>query len=231
MKMTGSTASNIEGPASRGHDGHSQRYSDSPASYLLAPFLLLMVVLLGGMRLAASDGSFIFLPPELITLVLAALALLLVFRSGVFSFSSWLDAGHPLSKKAANAGIVTLLFIATAQVFNSLLPEKGLMHWAFVFCLLWAIVVAIFAEMPARRVVVNMAVLFAVAFVAKYVVLSGVASPADKTLIERILDDPAREAAGLVLGKQQFSSATGYIQFVTLVFYFWAIWLLRRKPA
>jgi hypothetical protein len=197
--------------------------------YLFVPILFLLVIFMGGVRLAPSDGSILFMPPELIALVLSALTLMMVFRSGAFSFSAWFDPGYPFSKKAANAGILAALFLATSQVYNSLTPEKGLMHWAFVFCFFWAIVLWMLADMPAGRVIAGLALLFSMAFVAKYVVLAGLASPADKTWIERVWDDPAREAASFVFGKQKFAPATGYLQFFNLAVYFWALWLLPRK--
>lgn len=198
-------------------------------AYLFVPLLFLLVIFIGGVRLAPSDGSILFLPPEIIALVLSALTLMMAFRSGAFTFSAWFDPEYPYSKKAANAGILVVLFLATSQVYNSLTPEKGLMHWAFVFCFFWAIVSWMLADMPAGRVIAGLALLFSMAFVAKYVVLAGLASPADKTWIERVWDDPAREAASLVFGKQQFAPATGYIQFLNLALYFWALWLLPRK--
>src|SRR5688572_28050409 len=52
-------------------------------SFVLLPMLFLTVTLLGGLRVNAADGAFVFVPPPLITLVLAVLLLLLFVRGGL----------------------------------------------------------------------------------------------------------------------------------------------------
>lgn len=51
-------------------------------TYWVLPLIFLTVVLLGGLRVSSDDGAFIFLPPPLITLVLAVLLMLLFVRGG-----------------------------------------------------------------------------------------------------------------------------------------------------
>jgi hypothetical protein len=197
--------------------------------YFIPPIIFLAVTMLGGMRLAPKDNSFIFLVPELITLVLASLTMLLVFRSKLLSFSGWFESEAYLSKKIANGAILLSLFTATCQIYNSLLPEKGILHWIFVFCFFWAIATGLLAELPARRVITSLATLFAVAFVTKYVFLAGLASPAETTWLQRIWEDPGREAISMIFGRPEFSPATGYLQFFALGSYFWGLWLLPQR--
>ena len=49
-------------------------------SYVVLPFIFLTVTLLGGLRVSGDNHVFIFLPPSLITLMLALLLLLLFVR-------------------------------------------------------------------------------------------------------------------------------------------------------
>src|SRR5215207_1515678 len=93
--------------------------------YTLIPFLLLTVALLGGLRLAGTDSSFIFLKPALLCLILASIMLALFFRSGLLRLNGWLSEDFPLLKNAANIAVLLALFAATTQIFNSLLPEQG----------------------------------------------------------------------------------------------------------
>jgi hypothetical protein len=196
---------------------------------IVPPILFLAVTMLGGMRLAPKDNSFIFLAPELIALVLSSLTMILIFRSELLSFSGWFRHDDAASKKLANGAILLSLFTATCQVFNSLLPEKGMLHWIFVFCFFWAIVTGLLSDLPARRVVISLATLFAIAFVVKYIFLAGLASPADTTWLQRVWEDPGREAIAMIFGKPEFSPATGFLQFFALAIYFWGLWLLPQR--
>src|SRR5687768_9658501 len=51
--------------------------NEALVSFVLLPMLFLTVTLLGGLRVNAADRAFVFVPPPLITLVLAVLLLLL----------------------------------------------------------------------------------------------------------------------------------------------------------
>jgi hypothetical protein len=202
---------------------------DNRTNYILLPLIFLAVTLFGGMRLATADNSFVFLKPELITLVLAAFTLLLMFRSEMISFAGWLPDANTAPQKAANAAILLTLFAATAQVYNSLLPEKGMLHWIFVFCFFWAIATNLLAEMPAQRIIVSLGTLFAIAFVTKYIFLASLAAPAEMSWLQRVMENPGREALALVIGKPEYSSATGYIQFLTMSLYLAGLYLLPRR--
>lgn len=198
-------------------------------AYIVIPLFFMTVTLLGGIRLAPADRSFIFLPPDLIALVLAANTLVLVFRAEVLSFSGWFRDADPMLKKAANAAVLLTLFAATTQIYNSLLPEKGLLHWSFVFCFFWAIATNLWAEMPARKIIASFGTLFGIAFIAKYIVLASLASPAEMSWLQRIWENPGREAIALVIGKPEFSPSTGYIHFVAIAFYLAGLYLLPKK--
>src|SRR5918912_1226645 len=50
-------------------------------SFVQLPLLFLTAALLGGLRVSAEEHAFVFVPPPLVTLILAAL-LMLLFRRG-----------------------------------------------------------------------------------------------------------------------------------------------------
>jgi len=94
--------------------------------YAVLPIIFLLVTLFGGMRFAAADHSFLFLPPPLICLIFGAVTIFLIFRARLIEFESWFDEQHPLLQNAANAGVIVVMFAASVQVYNLLLPERGL---------------------------------------------------------------------------------------------------------
>ena len=51
--------------------------------YLVLPIIFLTVTLFGGLRVNGEDRALVFLPPALITLVLAVLLMLLLVRGGL----------------------------------------------------------------------------------------------------------------------------------------------------
>ncbi len=68
------------------------------------------------------------------------------------------------------------LFFASAQAFNSVLPERGLLHWLFSFFFLWTLWNNLFSWFDARRLLHSLAVLFGTAFVLKHLLLAGLYS-------------------------------------------------------
>ena len=58
--------------------------------YIVLPTLLLTVALLGGLRIDADTRQLVFLPPPLVTLLLAALLASLFVRAGTIELGRWL---------------------------------------------------------------------------------------------------------------------------------------------
>ncbi|HKO99056.1 MAG TPA: hypothetical protein VJU86_18800 [Pyrinomonadaceae bacterium] len=193
-------------------------------NYLALPFIFLTVTLLGGLRVA-QDGALVFLPPELITLVLAVLLMLLFVRGGLFQLPTLLSSENAPLVNAANAWNLLILFFASAQVFNSVLPERGLLHWLFAFFFLWTLWNNQFSSFDARRLLRSLVVLFGTAFVLKHMLLASLYAP-EGSWLKRI-------TAALVQGVSQgtfeaptFAPATGYISFFTIGLYIIGLILL-----
>ncbi len=196
--------------------------------YVAVPILFLVVTLLGGLRIDAADGSFIFLKPALICMVFAAALAVLYIRSGTISIEGWVNDRLSLLQNIAHVLVLLTLFTASTQLFNSLLPEAGLPLWVVGFCIAWTLGNNLFVEFDDRRLFRSLGGMFALAFIAKYLILANLTSTGDQTWLQRIWQNPAKEAFTWLLDLPRFASATGYIQFFTLVFYLIGLYLTPR---
>jgi len=197
--------------------------------YLLLPTIFLTVALLGGLRVSAGTRAFVFIAPPLVTLLLAALLMLLFVRGRAIELRRWLSSEHPPLANASHALTLVTLFFASAQSFNSVLPESGLLRWMFSFFFLWTLWNNQFSSFDARRLLRSLAALFGTAFVLKHMLLAGLYAPEGgwlKRLAGALLE-------GITLGAidaQNFAPATGYISFFTLALYVTGLVLLPAAP-
>ncbi|HUF03781.1 MAG TPA: hypothetical protein VMM38_06355 [Aridibacter sp.] len=194
--------------------------------YVLLPAIFLTVALLGGLRIASVTGEFIFHRPALISLVFATLMLVLFFRTGLISLGGWFSERLSTLQNAANAAVMTALFAASVQIFNSLIPEQGLPFWVVSFCFLWTLGVSYFSVADAPRLVRSTVALFVAAFLAKYFLLANMTSEASGNWLQRLWSDPTREAVTYLLDLPSYSSATGYIQFFATALFLLGLFLI-----
>jgi hypothetical protein len=187
-------------------------------SYWVLPLAFLTVALLGGLRVSADDHKFIFFPPPLITLVLAVLLMLLFVRGGLIELRSWLAAHHSPLQNVSQVWLLLTLFFASAQAFNSVLPERGLLHWLFSFFFLWTLWNNQFSSFDARRLLRSLVVLFGTAFVLKFMLLSSLYA-SDGGWVKRLAGALAQGVTLGALDAPMFAPATGYISFFALGLY------------
>ena len=197
--------------------------------YILLPVIFLAVALLGGLRLGAVDNAFIFLKPALVCLVFAALTMVLFIRSGLISLDGWLAEDRPLLQNVANLAILLTMFAATVQLYNSLLPEQGLPFWIVGFCFLWTIWNNLFAEFDPKRLLRSLIALFGFAFVVKYLVLANLTAAPTGSWLQRLIENPGKEAFTWLLDLPRYSEGTGYIQFFSIGLYLIGLFLLPRR--
>lgn len=193
--------------------------------YVMLPSIFLTVALLGGLRVGGDDRAFIFFPPPLITLVLAVLLMLLFVRGRLFEFRLWIDGKNPPLRNLSHIWMLLTLFFASAQAFNSVLPERGLLHWLFSFFFLWTLWNNQFSSFDARRLLRSLVVLFGTAFVLKHMLLASLYS-ADGGWLKRVAGALVQ---GVTLGNfdaATFAPATGYISFFALGLYITGLVLL-----
>ncbi|HKO61936.1 MAG TPA: hypothetical protein VJV03_12310 [Pyrinomonadaceae bacterium] len=186
--------------------------------YVLLPFIFLTVALLGGLRVSLDDSAFVFFPPPLITLLLAVLLMLLFLRGGLIELRSMVASDNPPFENASNIWLLLTLFFASAQAFNSVLPERGLLHWLFSFFFLWTLWNNQFSSFDARRLLRSLIVLFATAFILKHMLLASLFAT-DGGWMKRIAGALVQGAALGTLDAPSFAPATGYISFFALALY------------
>ncbi len=194
-------------------------------NFVVLPFLFLTVALLGGLRIGAESRTFIFIPPSLITLLLAALSLLLFVRGGLLRFRQWVGTDFPPLTNIAHIWMFITLFFASAQAFNSVLPESGLFHWLFSFFFLWTLWNNQFSSFDARRLLRSLTILFGTAFVLKHILLASLYSP-EGGWFKRVAGTLLQGVTLGTLETPAFAPVTGYIAFFTLALYIAGLILL-----
>jgi hypothetical protein len=195
-----------------------QSRNQALVGYVVLPFIFLTVTLLGGLRVSADDRAFIFFPPPLITLVLAVLLMLLFVRGGLIELKSWVDSDNPPFTNVSHIWLLLTLFFASAQAFNSVMPEAGLLHWLFSFFFLWTLWNNQFSYFDARRLLRSLVVLFGTAFVLKHMLLASLYAP-EGGWLKRLAGALVQGVALGTLEGPTFAPATGYISFFTLGLY------------
>src|SRR5258705_1115125 len=197
-------------------------------SYVVLPFIFLTVALLGGLRVSRDDHAFMFLPPSLITLVLAVLLLLLFVRGSLIEIRSLIAGDNPPLTNVAHIWMLLTLFFASAQAFNSVLPERGLLHWLFSFFFLWTLWNNQFSSFDARRLLRSLVVLFGTAFVLKHLLLASLYASGGGWL-QRVAGALVQGVSLGTLDAPMFAPATGYISFFTLGLYLVGLLLVANS--
>jgi hypothetical protein len=188
--------------------------------FVVLPTILLSVALLGGLRIDVETHHFIFIAPSLVTLILAVLLMALFVRAGALELTAWLAIDQPLTTNVSHLLTLIAFFFASAQAFNSVLPESGLLHWMFSFFFLWTLWTNQFSAFDARRLLRSLVVLFGTAFVLKHMLMS--AFSAGGGWVQKLT---AALLQGIAIDVPHFAPATGYISFLVLVLFMAALWL------
>jgi hypothetical protein len=195
-------------------------------NFIVLPTLLLSVGLLGGLRIDGQSRQFVFVAPPLVTLLLAILLTSLFLRVGAIDLRRWLNLEQPMLINVSHLLTLIALFFASAQAFNSVLPENGLLHWMFSFFFLWTLWTNQFSIFDPRRLLRSLVVLFATAFVLKHLVIAGLYAPEGgwlRKLASTLLQ-------GIAIDVPAFAPATGYISFFALALYVGALLLIPPVP-
>jgi len=198
--------------------------------YVLLPTIFLTAALLGGVRVEAATRAIQFLPPPLVTLVLAVMLLALFAHARLVEFGRWLSAENGALENVSHALTLATLFFASAQAFNSVLPEAGLLRWMLSSFFLWTLWQNQFSPFDARRLLRSLAALFGTAFVVKHMLLASLYAPGGGWL-KRLA---GAALGGVTLGTLEgpsYAPATGYVSFFTLALYVCGLLLLPPSPA
>jgi hypothetical protein len=194
--------------------------------FIVMPTILLTVGLLGGLRIEAQTRQFVFIAPPLVTLVLAILLGSLLVRAGAIDLRHWLALEQPTLTNVSHLLTLISLFFASAQAFNSVLPESGLLYWMFSFFFLWTLWTNQFSTFDARRLLKSLIVLFGTAFVLKHLLVSGLYAP-EGGWLRKIASTLLQ---GIAIDVPPFAPITGYISFFALALYVAGLLLIAPVP-
>lgn len=197
--------------------------------FVLLPMIFLTVALMGGLRIDAESRAFVFVPPPLITLLLATMLMVLFVRGHLIEIKRWLSQDQPPLTNVSHALTLLALFFASAQAFNSVLPERGLLFWLFSFFFLWTLWNNQFSSFDARRLLRSLGVLFGTAFVLKHMFLAALYAP-EGGFLKRFTNLLLEGFTLGTLDSPAFAPSTGYISFFTLALYVAGLILLAPAP-
>ncbi len=196
---------------------------------VLLPTMLLTVALLGGLRIDGETRAFVFLSPPLIAFVLAILLVALFVRMGAIQLDKWFDSQRSATTNISHALTLLSLFFASAQAFNSVLPEGGLLFWMFAFFFLWTLWNNQFSSFDRRRLLRSIAVLFGTAFILKHLLLASLYAP-NGGWLKSMTGSLLKGVSQGILDVPSYAPATGYISFFTLALYVLALLLITPSP-
>ena len=198
--------------------------------FLLLPTIFLTVTFTGGLRIGAKSHAFIFIAPPLITLILAVLLMILYMRGGLIELYRWFNSRQSPLTNISHALALGALFFASAQAFNSVLPESGLLRWMLSFFFLWTLWNNQFASFDARRLLRSLAALFGTAFILKHILLVSL-DATDGGWLQRLAGTLLQGVISSgVPAPEPFAPATGYISFFTLALYVGGLIMLLFAP-
>jgi hypothetical protein len=126
--------------------------------------------------------------------------------------------------------LVLVLFFASTQVFNLIVPDAGLPYLLFnVF--LFVLLVNTLVGYPDRiSVLRSLGVAIGAAFILKFIVLAAISDPGQGTLT-RILQVLLEGVTLGTLTQETLHPATGYIAFATLVLFLLGVASLPHRPS
>lgn len=179
------------------------------------PLLFLTVALLGGLRI---DGQVQLAPPSLMALVLGTLLMGVLVRGRGVAPELLLSAGRtPLENVSGGVVLITLL-AASAQIFNLVTPDSGLLHVVFTVFFLVQLLTTLAGGNTRASLLRSLLVLLASAFVLRFVVLEGLYAPESGTL-KRILTALLEGVSLGAIDYHPHAAATGYVAFLTIALY------------
>lgn len=192
---------------------------------IVLPLLYLATAAGGGFRTSVEDGTWRFLPPTPMALVLGLLLTAVLVRTGVLVPLRLIGPQRSGLANANGAMVLGTLLLASAQVFTCLMPESGLLAvLASVFFLL--LILNTLAARPDRaRAMQSLAVVLLSAFVLKYVMLDALYAP-EGSLARRVVTSLLEGVSLGALGYAAHGPATAYVAFVVILLYLFSLVLL-----
>ncbi len=182
---------------------------------IVLPCVFLTVALLGGLRIAETVR---LVPPSVVALMLAMALLGTLARAGALAPDRLMNANRTSLENVSGLIALATLFVASAQIFNLLTPERGLLFVLFSLYFFIQLMTALAGVTGRISLLRSLAVLFTAAFVLRFVVLESMYAP-DGGLLKGLMTTLLQ---GVSLGSIEYAphaEATAYAGFFTLVLY------------
>jgi hypothetical protein len=193
-----------------------------PREAFVLPLTFLTVALLGGLR----TGSTVrLLPPSLLALVLGMLLVACLVRARVLAPTRLMHGTRTPLENLSGAVVFAALFAASAQIFNLLTPDIGLLHVIFGVFFLVQLLTTLSGVPDRIGLLRSLTVLLGSAFLLRFLVLESLYAP-DSGATKRVLTALMQ---GVTLGALQYepnTPATGYAAFAALTLFLIGLVLL-----
>ena len=186
------------------------------------PAIFLTVTLLGGMRVGASVR---LLPPSLFSLVLGVLLTGAIVRAGALDPRRLLNARRARLENVSGAVVLLTLVAASAQIFNLVTPESGLLNALFNAFFLIEVLTTLAGVRGRTSMTRALTVLFGAAFALRFLVLEPFFAP-EGGILKRVVTAALQ---GLTLGTLEYEpnrTATGYLALLGVCLYLGGVALL-----
>ena len=179
------------------------------------PAIFLTVALLGGLRI---DAEVHLVPPSLMSLVLGMLLMGALVRSRVFAPDRLLGARRTTLENLSGSVVLGAVLAASAQIFNLVTPDTGLLHVIFAAFLLIQLLTTLAGGGTRASMLRSLLVLLGSAFILRFVVLEGLYTPQTGTL-KRLLTALLQGVSLGAIDYHPHAATTGYVAFFTIALY------------
>jgi hypothetical protein len=186
------------------------------------PLLLLAAALVAGWQPGAVET---FVPPSLLSLVLAILTIAALVRSGALDPSQLLHGSRSMLANANGAVVLASLVAAAAQVMSMVTPRNGLPRF-FVSVFLVVLLVNTLVARPDRpRLLRSLAVILGSGLILRFVVLAGLSEPGG-SMTSRVLVAMFDAATFGSISQEPQPTSAGYLAFLAIALFLVAAALL-----
>ncbi len=189
---------------------------------IVLPCIFLSVALMGGLRIA---GTVRLVPPSVMALILGMALLGTLARARAFAPERLMNANRTGLENVSGLVVIATLFAASAQVFNLLTPEHGLLFAIFSIYFFVQLMTALAGVTDRSSVLRSLTVLFAAAFILRFVVLEGMYAP-EGGLLKRLATALLQGVSLGAIEYQPNAPGTAYVGFFTLLLFMIGLFLL-----
>jgi hypothetical protein len=191
------------------------------------PLVFLTVAAAGGLRLGPDGTSLSFVPPPLITLVLALMLLGVMVRAGLLVPPALMGDHRTALENVSGAIVMLTLFAASAQLFTCLTPDTGVLRLLFDLFFVFLLWNTLAAQPDRVRLLRSLVVVFGWAYVVRYIALAALADP-QGGWTRRIVTALLEGASAPAVAGEPMAPVAGYIAFATIALYLVGLVLLPR---